>query len=675
MKHTHRCLTLAVCLLLLFSWVLPCAPVSADARSGSLTETITWNLSDDGVLTVSGTGEMPDYNYLSHRGEVISPPWSEWKSEIKEILIGEGITRIGDYTFCYYTSVTEASEYTSLQKIVFPSTLRSVGSDAFFCHYYNEDVNPTLHVPSLKDWCEIRFDTEGTCMDFSVNQFASPVWTTGVPYIDGKQPSGKIVFPASLTEVQPCTFDNWAGITEIVLHDGITEIGELAFSTTKIKTITLPEGISDIKMGTFSGCYELTEIDLPDSVQSIGHDAFYACKKLTEITLPTSLRFIGTDAFALCNTLSKVHITDLASYLHVYQGDPFQGGHLLEGNAKTSRTLYLNGEKLTEIVIPSEIKVIPPYAFYGCDTLTKVTFKDSFELIGERAFDGCTALTAVEQVISIDTVRNVSGYVVQQYAFSGCKSLKNIPTVYDHIGAKAFADCASLTDIELWADYVEPAAFEGCTSLRSAAINRSNLLDNASDPAHSLSSLLEVKLWSIDPTDAFSERYTEIAKEGNFTVYSRCEHDWKPEDGFDGCIFDGVCTHCGRTKEHITNHTAGEWTTVTEPTETAVGEKQIACTVCGEVLERETIDMLEKTEESSQTVSEETSEEISEETGEEASEETSIETSHASASSAPTESTAPDTQKGGVPVWAVVLIALCAAACGVGGTYLIIKKK
>ena len=387
--------------------------------------------------------------------------------------------------------------------------------------------------------------------------------------------------------------------------------------------------------------------------------------------MPTSLRFIGTDAFALCNSLSKVHITDLASYLHVYYGDPFQEGYLLQGGRHGKRTLYLNGEKLTEIVIPSEIKVIPPYAFYGCDTLTKVTFTDSFELIGERAFEGCTALTAIETVIGGDTVRNASGYVVQQYAFSGCKSLKNIPTVYDHIGAKAFADCASLTDIELWADYVEPAAFEGCTSLRSAAINRTMLLNNAANPEHSLSSLLEVKLWSIDPTDTFSERYTEIAKEGNFTVYSRCEHEWEPQDGSDGCIFDGVCTHCGRTKEHITAHTAGEWTTVTEPTETAIGEKQIVCTVCGEVLERETIDMLEKTEESSQTVSEETSEEISEET----SDETSITTSHASASSAPTESTAPDTQKGGVPVWAVVLIALCAAACGVGGTYFVIRKK
>ena len=77
------------------------------------------------------------------------------------------------------------------------------------------------------------------------------------------------------------------------------------------------------------------------------------------------------------------------------------------------------------------------------------------------------------------------------------------------------------------------------------------------------------------------------------------------EHAFDGCTFDGLCTLCGRTKEHITNHTAGEWNTVVEPT----------------------------------------------------------------------ESTAPAPQRGGVPVWAVILIALCTAACGVGGTYLIIKKK
>ena len=147
------------------------------------------------------------------------------------------------------------------------------------------------------------------------------------------------------------------------------------------------------------------------------------------------------------------------------------------------------------------------------------------------------------------------------------------------------------------------------------------------------------------------------------------------EHAFEGCTYDGFCALCGRTKEHITNHTAGEWNAVVEPTETACGEKQIVCTVCGEVLERETIAMPEKMEESIDTVSEETSEEVSDEVSAEISETTSMQTSLAPTSSAPTESTAPAPQRGGVPVWVVILIALCAAACGVGGTYLVIKKK
>ena len=651
-----------ICVLLL---ILPQSVLADTPRSGNLTQTVSWSLSENGVLTISGTGEMPDYPFLSSDGEDASPPWAPFAGEITEIYVSEGITRIGAHSFFCYLSFTEPAEYVSVQKITFPSTLQSVGSDAFFTCSSGSDIRPTLHIPSLKDWCEIEFETDGVYSDSPMGQFSSPVGLTGVPYIDGKQPSGTIVFPKSLTEVKSCAFSNWTGITEIVLHDGITEIGELAFSAPDLQKINLPDGIPDIKMGTFCGCYDLTEIDIPDSVESIGFGAFYACFGLTEVTLPTSLHYLGTDVFALCEKLSTIHITDLASYLRIFSEVPHQDGYLLQGNRYGKRTLYLNGEKLSEIVIPSEIKVIPPYAFYGCDTLTKVTFEDTVDLIGVGAFADCTALTAVQRIIGGGTIRTAGAYIVQGGAFSGCTSLTDVPSVYDYIGKQAFANCTALTEIELDTTQLAPDAFKGCTSLTSAKLPIA-LLDCTVDKTHSLYALTEVKLWGTETTDAFLEHFTESGKEGNRTVYTRCDHDWVQKDGSpratkDGCAFDSECTKCKKVKTDLQSHEIGDWAVVVEPTESNNGKEELACTVCGEVLNQKTLEKLPPSEEST---------EESEREPAEISEEPSAPTESAASEPAPAE---PD--KEGVPVWATVLTALLAASCGAGIVWLWKKKK
>ena len=291
-------------------------------------------------------------------------------------------------------------------------------------------------------------------------------------------------------------------------------------------------------------------------------------------------------------------------------------------------------------------------------------FESDFDIIGESAFSGCTALTSVAMLV-LDEERAAFGDIVQSSAFSGCTNLTDIPCVYQYVGSLAFKDCVGLMDIELSASHVEFDAFAGCTALKSARLESGELLYAVTDDEHSLSSLVEVALWGYKPTEAFLSRYSKIAEDGNYTVYSRCAHEWKVQDGGepDGCAFDGTCTLCGRTKNNIKNHTAGEWETVKEPTETEKGKRQRACTACGKVMETEELDMLPLSETST---AEASTEEMSQE-----------------ASSAPAVSTEPsettdagtDEQTNGVPVWAVELIALLAAACGIGVTYPIIKKR
>ncbi|MBQ3574511.1 MAG: leucine-rich repeat domain-containing protein, partial [Clostridia bacterium] len=82
---------------------------------------------------------------------------------------------------------------------------------------------------------------------------------------------------------------------------------------------TLPDGVSFIADGMFSGCVSLEKIDIPDGVTSIGKGAFEFCKALTEITIPDSVTFIDEDAFFFCQSLSfNVDSFDTGSYVIEY---------------------------------------------------------------------------------------------------------------------------------------------------------------------------------------------------------------------------------------------------------------------------------------------------------------------------------------------------------------------
>ena len=91
--------------------------VQVEEATYQVTDTITAVLSSEGVLTISGTGELPDY--------MIAPqaPWYMKRESVKKIVVEEGITRIGDNVF---------SEC-SCEEVKLPSTLISIGKNGFFC--------------------------------------------------------------------------------------------------------------------------------------------------------------------------------------------------------------------------------------------------------------------------------------------------------------------------------------------------------------------------------------------------------------------------------------------------------------------------------------------------------------------------------------------------------------
>jgi hypothetical protein len=134
------------------------------------------------------------------------------------------------------------------------------------------------------------------------------------------------------------------------------------------------------------------------SVTSIGDKAFLSCDELISITIPSSIKRIGSDVFYTCFNLSSIHITDLEAWCNIVF-DQFDSNPLYYAHH-----LYLNGEEIKDLLIPSSVTSIGNSAFYGCSGLTSVTIPNSVTSIGICAFSECSGLTSVTIPNSVTSI-------------------------------------------------------------------------------------------------------------------------------------------------------------------------------------------------------------------------------------------------------------------------------
>lgn len=179
------------------------------------------------------------------------------------------------------------------------------------------------------------------------------------------------------------------------------------------------------------------------SVTKIGEYAFYKCSQLKSISIPQSINYIGVNAFEFCSTSFKgVYITDIASWCNIafavtlYMGDIFSNPLIYAHN------LYLNGELVTNLIIPEGVKSIGSRAFVGCESIQNVVLPSSLETVGGCAFHGCTNIMYVK-------ISNLSAWCnlrlsYERYMPNNTEEYTSNPLYY---GAKLLLNNKRITDL------------------------------------------------------------------------------------------------------------------------------------------------------------------------------------------------------------------------------------
>lgn len=451
------------------------------AESGTCGDNLTWDLTD-GVLTISGTGAM--YNY-----EKRETPWDDYRASIHSVIINDGVTTIGNHAFYYCTDITSVeipngvtsigwrafNTCKSLTSIDIPNSVTSISSEAFaFCSSLSsvsigKSVTiigsnafleckelTSVNINDIAAWCIIRF--ERAVSQSENTQYANPLYYAGNLYLDNTLVED-LVIPNGVTEIAFQAFADCKSITSVTIPEGVTSLGKGAFlGCSNLSSIKLPASLTDLGTYAFASCTSLTSVEIPKNVTIIGEYTFSNCTNLTSVVIPSSVTYLGYEAFAYCKGLTS--FTDYATTPQKRDDPCFTMVTL------ANATLYVPAESI------ALYKAYPNWAEFGtikaiedesgtedpcliasgtcgenltwelsCDSVLTISGEGEM-WSGEENLGWRQYLSHIRTVILPDGLTAIA-----PQAFYNCTNLQsvNVPNSVHAIGHKAFVGCESLT--------------------------------------------------------------------------------------------------------------------------------------------------------------------------------------------------------------------------------------
>ncbi len=186
-------------------------------------------------------------------------------------------------------------------------------------------------------------------------------------------------------------------VQNVIIPEGIREIGALAFYRREMNTIQFPSSLKIIGAFAFCDCTNLDALDFPNALRWIGDYAFYECSGVKEVRLSNELQYIGEYAFYRCSTRELI----LPDSVQTIGSGCFEGCQQLEtvrwpANMKTiGYQIFKDCTNLQAVDLPKGLETIGAEAFQNCENLTQITLPSTLTVIYDDAFHGCEKLTDV----------------------------------------------------------------------------------------------------------------------------------------------------------------------------------------------------------------------------------------------------------------------------------------
>ena len=298
---------------------------------------ISWNLSDDGVLTFSGEGMLT--SNLANQAE---------KEQVISVVIQEGITGITGTAFY---------NFPTLMYITLPESITDIGSA-----FLGGNINKTF-------FCKFHFGSE-LC---TVLSSRGTVVSSYYPSLKVKQIQNEDL---SLSLSIEGLTEQYPSVTIPAALDGIPVSSiKSILNNHSVKNIVIEANVETLSDSAFQNCSSLTNVILPVTLTSIPEKAFYMCSSLESVEIPASVQSIGDNAFDGCSHLSKIDI-------------PY-------GVKSIPQYALRNCTSLQQVTVPNTVTSIGPYAFYNCSSLQQINLPSNIISFGSSALDNCTSLKKV----------------------------------------------------------------------------------------------------------------------------------------------------------------------------------------------------------------------------------------------------------------------------------------
>lgn len=503
-----------------------------------------------GTITLTGTGEITTNK--SHY-----KPWGNYAKNVKKVIIGEGITGIGAYTFSSLQNLTE---------VVLPQSLTTIRSCAFQNCNSLSSIN-TSYVTTLEEYA---FSECCRLANIDISRV-----TSIDQYVFQSCGLRSVTIPRSITVIPRGAFINCHSLSSLTLHDQITKIGYDAFNDCyQLTSLQMPKGLKELDDYAFADCIYLTDIQLNNGLELIGRGALNGCKALKTLVIPDSVKEIEDDAFSNCNNLESIHFgAGLSSITYTaFNGCPNLTTFTINQNNR-SWEVHNNGLYTKN---PRKLVAIAP-GYSGAYTIVKGTVE-----VGRNACDEgkITSLTVPGTVKIIDV-----------YAFSDCKKLKTVilEEGIEEIEMSAFSR-SGITEITIPASVKKMGgdALSWCTSLTKVTFR--GLPPQVGD---GVPQIQEVDLYYPGYMSKWKNaNVNELGYYFNYIPDCMGQHDLRWD-----VIKAPTCTELGQRSETwcivcretvdpegelpLADHSYSTWTTVNAPTAEKEGLSKRTCKVCG----------------------------------------------------------------------------------------------